>query len=149
MNLLSPLPPIGGAITVLDSFNWSRFLPAMEQFPGVLSTGPSWWDAMYVMPSTGRMGSAWIITYDDVEPPAPSNNTLSEVQRAYAQLVRGTRDEVRVLSNGMMLGQVLRRPNSYLNPTPFPINSGIRFALFQVCDRRGNYANGGNQRKLG
>jgi hypothetical protein len=107
------------------------------------------WDAVYALPRSGRIGSSWVITYDDVQPPAPSNNPLNNVTAAYANLVRGTRDEVRQVAPGLMLGQVFRRPNSYLNPLPIPVNSGIRFVLIQVCDSRGNFASGGNQRKLG
>ncbi|KAL4515563.1 hypothetical protein Ndes2526B_g03785 [Nannochloris sp. 'desiccata'] len=45
VNLLSPVPSIGGMFNVLDTFNWSSMLPVMEQFPGSIGVGPSWWDA--------------------------------------------------------------------------------------------------------
>lgn len=96
------------------------------------------------------MGNAWTLTYDDVEPPATNSNSsaLTRTVAMYAKLVRGSRDELRQVEPGFLLGQVFRRPNSFLNPTPFPFNNGIRFALFQVCDRQGNFATGGNRRYL-
>ena len=149
-NLLTPLPSLGGAMNVLDTFNWSTFLPVIEQYPGDISTGSSWWDAFYSLPSGGRVGGAWTITYDDVEPPTTNGNSsaLTRTISMYARLVRGSRDELRLLEPGLMLGQVFRRPNSFFNPTPFPFHNGIRFALFQVCDRQGKFAAGGNRRKL-
>jgi hypothetical protein len=159
VNLLSPVPSIGGMFNVLDTFNWSSMLPVMEQFPGSIAVGPSWWDAYNLV--TSRSGSnggttsrgirdAWTITYDDVPIP-PLNGESNALQRTlnmYAQLVKGSRDEVRQVAPGFLLGQLFRRPNSFLNPTPLPINNGIRFAMIQVCDKQGNFANGGNQRYL-
>jgi hypothetical protein len=151
MNLLTPLPP-GGALNVLSTFNWSGplGLPVVEQYPGAVATGPSWWDAYNSLRTTLRIGSSWIITYDDVEVPQLTANSsvLAQTTAAYAQLVRGTRDEMRLVQPGLMLGQVFRRPQTYLNPLPVPVNSGIRFVLLQTCDKRGSYAAGGNQRAL-
>lgn len=151
MNLLTPLPSIGGILNVVDTLNWTQLLPVVEQYPGQVGTGASWWDAYYSLPNTGRLGSAWTITYDDVDAPELDSNTsmLQRTVGTYAQLVRGSRDELRMVEPGFALGQVFRRPNSYLNPTPIPFNSGIRFALFQVCDKRGEFATGGNRRYLG
>lgn len=125
-------------------------LADISQYHAHLHAGSSWWDMYRVLPSSGGLGSAWTITYDDVEPPSvDANSTLLErTVVTYAELVRGSRDELRLVEPGMMLGQVFRRPNSYLNPTPIPFDSGIRFALFQTCDRRGNFASGGNERDL-
>lgn len=150
VNLLTPLPSIGGVLNVLDIFNWSSFLPVIEQYPGSIGMGSSWWDAFYQLPNGGRIQTAWTITYDDVAPPSINANSsvLERTVAMYAQLVRGSRDEVRQVAPGFLLGQVFRRPNSYLNPMPIPFNSNVRFALFQVCDKRGNYASGGNQRYL-
>ena len=151
INLLTPLPSIGGMMTVLDTFNWTSFSPpVIEQYPGQLTVGSSWWDAYYSLPSGGRVKNVWTITYDDVPPPQIDANstTLERTMAVYSQLVRGSRDEMRLISPGFVLGQVFRRPNSYLNPTPFPINNGIRFALFQMCDKSGNYPSGGNQRNF-
>ena len=151
INLLTPLPSIGGVVTVLNTFNWSTFLPVVEEYPGDVSTGASIWDALHVLAQGGRINDAWVITYSDVQPPTVNANSsaLEQTMNMYAQLVRGSRDEVRQVAPGFMLGNVLSLPNSYLNPTPFPINTGVRFALFQVCDSNGNYPQGGNQRDLG
>lgn len=150
VNLLTPLPSIGGVVTVLDTFNWSTFLPVVEEYPGVVSTGASIWDALYSLPQTGKIKDAWTITYTDVKPPPVNANSsaLEQTMNMYAQLVRGSRDEVRQVAPGFMLGNVLRQPNSYMNPTPLPIITGVRFGLFQVCDYNGNYPQGGNQRDL-
>ena len=150
VNLLSPLPAIGGAVNVLNTLNWTQMLPVMENYPGLVDQGASWWDAYNSLASTGRLGNAWTITYDDVEEPAANRNAslLQQTVSAYSQLVRGSRDEIRVIEPGLMLGQVFRRPNSYLNPLPLPMNSGIRFALMQVCGRNGDFATGGNQRNF-
>jgi hypothetical protein len=134
---------------VLDTFNWSSFLPVMEQFPGNVAVGPSWWD-VYNLRSGGGIRNAWTITYDDVpvQPLTNDSNALQRTVNMYAQLVKGSRDEVRQVQPGFLLGQLFRRPNSFLNPTPLPINNGIRFSMIQVCDKQGNFANGGNQRYL-
>ena len=149
VNLLTPLP-LGGFINVLDSFNWSSLLPTYSQYPGDLAVGPSWFDAMGLLNNGGRIGPSWTILYDDVETPQLPINVgpLNNITSIYAELVRGTRDEMRLVNPGFVLGQMFRRPNSYLNPTPIPFNSQISFALFQVCDRNGGYAKYGNQRNL-
>ncbi len=167
-NLLVPLPP-GGAFSAVDSFNWSSFLPVMEQFNGRLSYGPSWFDVYQSVTSrrSQAVGSAWIITYDEVAPggsgsggtgaagllgallPQGAGNALGAVVGLYANLVASSRDEMRLISPGAVLGQVFFRPRSPSNPLPLPVASGIRFALFQVCAKGGGYAYGGNQRYLG
>lgn len=150
INILTPIPSIGGLVTVLNTFNWSTFLPTVEEYPGTVTTGASIWDALYSLSKTGTLSEAWVINYKDVQPPPVNANSsaLEQTMNMYARLVQGSRDEVRQVAPGFMLGQVLRLPNSYLNPTPLPLNSGIRFALFQVCDSRGNYPATGNQRDL-
>lgn len=151
-NLLTPLP-LGGAINVLESFNWTSFLPTYANFPGEVGTGSSWYDALGLLNNGLRIGSAYTILYDDVKAPElPSQLApLSEVTSIYADLVKGTRDEMRLVSPGFMLGQMFRRPNTPpINPTPLPIPQRISFALFQVCDRTriGGFARGGNARDM-
>lgn len=131
-------------------------LPVMEQYPGSIAVGPSWWDAYNLALNRGAAASgsgirnAWTITYDDVpvQPVDENTNALQRTVNMYSQLVKGSRDEVRQVAPGFMVGQLFRRPNSFLNPTPIPFNNGIRFAMIQVCDKQGNFANGGNQRYL-
>ena len=139
----------------------------MEQFNGRLSYGPSWYD-LYASVTSRRspvMGSAWIITYDEVTPggaggtgaagllgallPQGAGDALGAVAGLYANLVASSRDEMRLIAPGAVLGQVFFRPRSPSNPLPLPVASGIRFALFQVCAKGGGYAYGGNQRYLG
>lgn len=150
INLLTPLPSFGGVFNVLDSLNWTQLLPVIEQYPGSLQTGLSWYDALYSMPRNGKLEKAWTITYETVVAPSTNANSsaLEQTVAMYAQLIRGSRDEIRLIDPGGALGYVFRMPNSYLNPTPFPVNTGVRFLLMQVCDRRGNFANGGNTRYL-
>lgn len=146
VNLLSPLPPFG-MMNVLDTFNWSRMLPVTEQFPGQLSQGISWWEALNGFRSGGNVKNSWIITYDETVVPTPTpGNALSNVT---SFVVKGTRDELRQVSPGMFVGKVYQRPGSSINPLPIPVDTGITFALFQVCDRNFNFPNGGNQRALG
>ncbi len=163
-NLLVPLPP-GGAFSALDSFNWSSFLPVVEQFNGRLSYGPSWFDFYQSGRRALAMGNAWVITYDEVTPggsggtgaasllgallPQGAGDALGAVAGMYANLVASSRDEMRLIAPGAVLGQVFFRPRSPSNPLPLPVASGIRFALFQVCAKGGGYAYGGNQRYLG
>ena len=152
MNLLTPLPP-GGALNVLDTFNWTGRLgiPVIEQYPGIVSTGPSWWDAYASFPAIGKIGTVWTLTYDAVEVPQINSNSsaLQQTTAAYAQLVRGSRDELRYVEPGMMLGMVFQRPRTAINPLTLPVNSGIRFVLLQTCDLRSGYAASGGQRALG
>jgi len=150
-NLLTPLP-LGGVVNVLESFNWTSFLPTYANFPGEVGTGSSWYDALGLINNGLRIGSAYTILYDDVTAPdLPSQLApLSEVTSLYADLVKGTRDEMRLVSPGFILGQMFRRPNTPpINPTPLPIPQRITFALFQVCDRTGmGFARGGNARDM-
>lgn len=148
INLLTPIPSLGGAMTVLDTFNWSNFLPVREQYPGTIGVDWSWWDAYNTLASKGRMSRVWTLTYDDVQLPEDDpESTVDDILSAYPRLVKGSRDEVRVIEDGLVFGQLFRRPNSFLNPTPFPVDSGIRFAMIQVCGPYG-YAWNGNSRQL-
>jgi hypothetical protein len=53
MNLLTPLPSLGGAMTVMDTFNWEDGLFVQERFPGDITTDWSWWDAFNGLSQTG------------------------------------------------------------------------------------------------
>jgi hypothetical protein len=75
-------------------------------------------------------------------------NPMSELQNTYAKLVKGSRDEVRLIEPGLMFGKLFRRPNSYLNPLPVGVDSGIKFAMIQTCSEGGGYAWSGNSRDL-
>eukprot|EP00890_Picochlorum_soloecismus_P000789 jgi/Picsp_1/1710/NSC_05184-R1_---NA--- len=148
INLLTPLPSIGGVMTVQDAFNWSNFLPTLERYPGNIDVDWSWWDAYNALASYGRMSKVWTLTYQDVEiPETGEDGALDDLMSAYPRLVKGSRDEVRLIEPGLMFGQLFRKPNSFLNPTPLPVDSGIRFAMIQVCDGD-RFAYSGNTRDL-
>lgn len=148
-NLLTPIPSLGGAMTVMDTFEWSEMLPVTERYPGSISVDWSWWDAYNTLASSGRMSRVWTLSYDDVviPEPSPDDGPLGELMAAYPKLVKGSRDEVRMIEPGLVFGQLFRRPNSYLNPLPVPVDSGIRFAMIQVC-QGDRYAVNGNLRDL-
>lgn len=111
-----------------------RYIPVHGT--GDIGQGTSWWDATRNLSSlfNGRLRNAWTITYDRVQPPQSGQNAsiLDETMSAYAQLVKSSRDELRMVEPGLMVGQVFQRPRSYLNPLPVPVNSGIRFVLAQA-----------------
>jgi hypothetical protein len=99
----------------------------------------------------GSLGNVWTLTYDDVEVPdgdQTNGNPLSDLQATYAKLVQGSRDEARLVEPGLVFGQLFRRPNSYLNPLPVGVDSGIKFAMIQVCNSQGGIAWNGNLRDL-
>jgi hypothetical protein len=131
-------------MAVLKNFDWSSGLPAFEQFPGAVSTGNSWGGGGF------SQSPVWTITYDNVPVPETdsSSSLLKQTSAAYAQLVRASRDEMKLVERGFLLGSVFIRPQTPINPLPLPVNSGIRFALLQTCDKRGGYATGGNERAL-
>ena len=146
VNLLSPIPTIGNIWSVY-SYNWTQQPPlVVERYPGKIGTSMSWFDFYKKGGTFNPSNRVWTLTYDDVT--IPSNTTANDIFVAYARLVKGSIDEVRLIEPGYMLGNLFRRPNSYMNPTPLPIDNGIRFALIQVCDGNGNYARTGNSRKL-
>lgn len=149
VNLLTPIPSLGGATTVMDTFNWEQMLPVQERYPGTITVDWSWWDGFNTLVSDGRLSRVWTLSYDDVEIPevAPDAGPMGELQAAYPKLVKGSRDEVRLIEPGLVMGQLFRRPNSYLNPLPVPVDSGIKFAMIQVCHGDG-YAWNGNLRDL-
>jgi len=149
VNLLTPIPSLGGAMTVMDTFNWEQILPVQERYPGTITVDWSWWDGFNTLASDGRLSRVWTLSYDDVEIPeiAPDAGPMGELQAAYPKLVKGSRDEVRQIEPGLVFGQLFRRPNSYLNPLPVPVDSGIKFAMIQVC-RGDGYAWNGNMRDL-
>jgi len=113
--------------------------------PGTLTS-----DTLNIIPSTPHLTvviriiciQVWTLTYDDVMVPEGSDNSnpLSDLQGTYAKLVKGSRDEARLIEPGLVFGQLFRRPNSYLNPLPVGVDSGIKFAMIQVCNEQGGYA---------
>lgn len=127
VNLVSSLPL--GYQTVLNQYNWSDSLPAEEKYPGTVATGTS-----------KRLSGSWVLNYKDSS--GPNTNGV------YAQIVKGSQDEVRQIAPGFMIGNVLTLPFSYPNLTPVELNSGIRFVLIQVCDSNGNFPATGNDRDL-
>jgi hypothetical protein len=148
-NLLTPLPSLGGAMTVMDTFVWKDMLPVTERYPGTISVDWSWWDGYNTLASSGSLNRVWTLSYDDVQIPevSPDAGPMGQLQAAYPKLVKGSRDEVRLVEPGLVVGQLFRRPNSYLNPLPVPVDSGIKFAMIQVCDGD-RYAWNGNLRDL-
>lgn len=146
-NLLSPT--IVGT-SVVDVYNWTNFLPVLEQYPGKISQGPSWWDTIANFDWNIFGSNVWTIEYNDI-PVVETNEDSGLLERTssyYSNLVRASRDELKLVSTGFLLGQVMIKPRSSINQLPVPVNSGIRFALFQTCDKHGSFATGGNQRDL-
>lgn len=126
-----------------------------EQFPGRIRTDWSWADAYsggFSM-NGGNTKNVWVLEYPDVQVNDQSTdangNPMANLQDAYARLVQGSRDEVRLVEPGLVFGKLFRRPNSYLNPLPVGVDSGIKFALIQTCNENGGYAWSGNSRDLG
>lgn len=117
---------------------------------GDISQGPSWWETISNFNWNVFYSNVWTIEYNDVPSVQTDeeSNFLERTSSVYANLVRASRDELKQVAPGFLLGQVIIKPQTEANPLPLPINSGIRFALFQTCDRRGGYAAGGNQRDL-
>lgn len=143
MNLITPLPSIGGMMTVMDTFDWSEGLFVREQFPGRIRTDWSWADAYSGRVTGGTMSNVWVLEYPDVEVESTTDsggNPMSNMQNNYARLVQGSRDEVRLVEPGLVFGKLFRRPNSYLNPLPIGVDSSIKFALIQTCGENGGYA---------
>lgn len=145
INLMSLLP--------VNATTWTERLFTYEQYTGALSRGLSWWD-MYTR-RMQRPGTAWAITYDPVPPnPLLSNATggaaapLLALNQFFANLIEGTRDEMRVVAPGMVLGQMFARPQSGNNPLPFPVSQRLKFALLQVCDGQGRFPATGNARNI-
>ena len=128
INLISSLPL--GYQTVLNKYNWSNSLPVEEKYPGTVATG-----------TTRRLKGSWVLNYKKSQPGSNTNGV-------YAQIVKGSQDEVRQIAPGFMIGHVLTLPFSYPNLTPVELDSGIRFVLIQVCDSNGNFAATGDERDL-
>lgn len=152
MNLITPLPSLGGIMTVMDTFDWDDGIWVQEKFPGTIRTDWSWADmygGMWGSPG-GTSNNVWVLEYPDiqVETSTGNENPMSDLQNTYAKLVKGSRDEVRLIEPGLMFGKLFRRPNSYLNPMPVGVDSGIKFAMIQTCSESGGYAWSGNSRDL-
>lgn len=70
------------------------------------------------------------------------------VNNFFANLIEGTRDEMRQVAPGMLLGQMMAKPQSGNNPLPFPVNQRLKFVLLQVCDGQGRFPANGNARNF-
>ncbi len=153
VNLITPLPSLGGIMTVMDTFEWEDGIWVQEKFPGTIRTDWSWAEAYSGrFPTTGASSNVWVLEYPNVQVDESTGgdggNPMSELQNTYAKLVKGSRDEVRLIEPGLMFGKLFRRPNSYLNPLPVGVDSGIKFAMIQTCSEGGGYAWSGNSRDL-
>ena len=126
MNLITPLPSLGGIMTVMDTFDWEDGIWVQERFPGKIRTDWSWAEAYSGrFPTTGASSNVWVLEYPDVqvdESIGDEGNPMADLQNTYAKLVQGSRDEVRMVEPGLMFGKLFRRPNSYLNPLPVGVD---------------------------
>jgi hypothetical protein len=150
MNLITPLPSLGGVMTVMDTFDWDNGIWVQEKFPGTVRTDWSWSDAYSGRFTSGDLSNVWVLEYPDVqvEETSEEGNPMSNMQNTYAKLVQGSRDEARLIEPGLVFGKLFRKPNSYLNPLPVGVDSGIKFAMIQTCSESGGYAWSGNSRDL-
>ncbi|KAK2077698.1 hypothetical protein QBZ16_004544 [Prototheca wickerhamii] len=115
-NIVDNDVPLGQ--NVVNQGSWSSGLNSVAQFSGTVSLGQSWYD---------RSRQAWIINYDAIQTGAGILNGL----------IANTRDELRLVAPGAMIGKTYAKPFSSLNPLPVA-----------VCDKSGGYASDPNDRVL-
>ncbi|KAL6779349.1 hypothetical protein ACKKBG_A11970 [Auxenochlorella protothecoides x Auxenochlorella symbiontica] len=126
-NIVDNSVGLGGS--VVNAGVWANGLSTQDQFPGTIGVGQAWSD---------RDREAWILNYNSVQTGAGILNGL----------IANTRDELRQVGPGVMIGRTYAKPFSSANPLPVPVNEGAAFYLFQVCDASGGYPANPNDRAL-
>lgn len=109
----------------LDDYDWvSGNFPSFPMFDGTVT------EQSKSILADGK--SVWRIDYN--------TSALTKAINPYATLIDSTVDEMRAVSDTMVVGRTWAKPNSTLNPTGVYLNEDVYFVLYQVCTESGGYA---------